>query len=118
MFCYGFQVFLGVFFSNVLSVFFYILQVLYLDVSKVDPVLHMLLWLYTHVSSVSSVSDIYYKCFIWMFQKKISGTRKHILLPVRCRRLPSRRRSPHTPAGGGGGGAVCMRACEICLTMD
>jgi hypothetical protein len=31
------------------------LQVLHLDVLKVDIVLHMLLWLYIYVSSVSSV---------------------------------------------------------------
>ena len=47
-----------VFFASVSSVFFYMLQVLHLDVLKVDLVLHMLLWLYTHVS------DACFKCFI------------------------------------------------------
>jgi hypothetical protein len=41
-----------VFFASVSSVFFYMLQVLHLDISKVDLVLHMLLWLYAHVLSV------------------------------------------------------------------
>jgi hypothetical protein len=42
------------------------LQMFYLDVSKVDMVLHlhMLLCLYTHALSVSSISDICCKCFI------------------------------------------------------
>jgi hypothetical protein len=31
--------------------------------------LHTLLWLYTHVSSVSYVSNLCCKCFIWMLQK-------------------------------------------------
>jgi hypothetical protein len=43
------------------------LQVLHLNVSKVDMVLHMLLWLYIHVLSVSSVLDVRCTCFIWMF---------------------------------------------------
>ena len=45
-------------------------QIFHLDVSKVDPVLLMLLWLYTHVSSVSSVSDVCCKHFFWMFQNR------------------------------------------------
>jgi hypothetical protein len=50
------------------------LQMFHLDATKVNLALHMLLWLYTHVSSVL---DICCKCFIWMFQKYISG--EHML---------------------------------------
>jgi hypothetical protein len=53
------------------------LQVLHLYVSKVDLVLHMLLWLYTHILSVSSVSDVCFKYFIWMFQKVDIGEAHH-----------------------------------------
>jgi hypothetical protein len=45
------------------------LQMFYLDIAKVDLVLHILLWLYTHVSSVSSVLNVCCKCSIWMLQK-------------------------------------------------
>jgi hypothetical protein len=45
------------------------LQVLHLDVLKVDLLLHVLLWLYAHVSSVSSFSDVCCKRFIWIFLK-------------------------------------------------
>jgi hypothetical protein len=43
------------------------LQMFHRDVLKVDLGVHMLQWLYTYISSVSSVSDIYCKCFIWIF---------------------------------------------------
>jgi hypothetical protein len=41
------------------------LQVLHLNVSKIDPVLHMLLWLYTHVSGACFKRFI---CFRYMLQ--------------------------------------------------
>ena len=49
------------------------LQVLYIDVAKVDRMLHML-YGYTHmfqvyVPKVSSVLDVCYKCFTRMLQK-------------------------------------------------
>jgi hypothetical protein len=57
--------------------FRHMLQMFHLDIAKVDLMLHMLLWLYTYVSSVSSISDVCCKCFIWMFEKLISG--EHML---------------------------------------
>jgi hypothetical protein len=67
MFCNDFQVFSDVFFEafpfqthvpTVSSIFFYTLRVLYLNVSKVNLVLQMLLRLYTYVLSAC------FKCFI------------------------------------------------------
>jgi hypothetical protein len=80
MFCYG-LVFFGCFFTSVSSVFFYMLQVLHLNVLKVDLVLHMLLWLYTHVSSVSSVLDVCCKCFIWILKVDVGETHAAASVP-------------------------------------
>jgi hypothetical protein len=43
------------FYFNCFMCFRHLFQMFHLDVSKVDLVVHMLQWLYTHVSSVSSV---------------------------------------------------------------
>jgi hypothetical protein len=39
------------------------MQMFHLNISKVNPVLHMLLWLYMHVLSVSYVSDVCLQVF-------------------------------------------------------
>jgi hypothetical protein len=53
--------------------FIHMLQMFHLDVAKIDLILHVCCG-YTHMFqahfySVSHVSDICCKCFIWMFQK-------------------------------------------------
>ena len=53
--------------SSVLFVFFCMLQVLHLDVSKVDRDVAMVFQLY--VPNVLSVLDVYCKSFIWILQK-------------------------------------------------
>jgi hypothetical protein len=59
-------VFLGVFLS-ISSIFFYTLQVLCLDVLKIDLVLHMLRWLYMHVSSAYFMRFICFKRMLQVF---------------------------------------------------
>jgi hypothetical protein len=56
--------------SSVSSVFFYMLQVLHLDVLEVDrDVAHVAIVFQLYVPNVSSVLDVCYKFFIWMLQK-------------------------------------------------
>jgi hypothetical protein len=57
---------------SVSSVFFYMLQVLHLDVSKVDrDVAHIAVVFQLYAPNVLTVLDVSCKCFIWMFQKQI-----------------------------------------------
>ena len=56
--------------SSVSSVFFCMLQVLQLDVLKVDrDVAHVAMVFQLYVSNISSVLDVCCKYFIWMLQK-------------------------------------------------
>ena len=58
--------------SSVSSVFFCMLQVLHLDVLKVDrDVAHVAMLFQLYVLNVSSVLDVCCKGFIWMLQKWI-----------------------------------------------
>jgi hypothetical protein len=58
--------------SSVSSVLFCMFQVLHLDVSKVDRVLHMLLWLYIHVSSACFKYFICLKHMLQVFHLEVS----------------------------------------------
>jgi hypothetical protein len=64
-------------FKRMFQVFLYfrrMLQMFHLDVSKVDMVLHMWLWLYTHVSSVSSTSDVAASVSFGCFKSRSRGS--------------------------------------------
>jgi hypothetical protein len=89
--------------------FRHMLQMLYLDVLKVDLVLHMLLWLYMHVSSA------YFKCFIYLIRMlqlfhldvlKIDLREAHLLLLVRRHRSLCHHGSPCASASADA--AACM----------
>jgi hypothetical protein len=47
-----------------------VIQVFYLDVTYVVIAIYILM-LQAYVSSISGVSDVCFKCFIWMLQKYI-----------------------------------------------
>jgi hypothetical protein len=65
-----FHLFLYTYVANVSSVFFCMLQVLHLDILKVDQdVTHVAMVFQLYVPNVSSVFDICYKGFIRMLQK-------------------------------------------------
>jgi len=80
--------------------FTHTLQVFHLDVAKVDLVLHILLWLYAHVSSVSSVLDVCCKCFHLDISKVYLG--EHMLS-----------RPDVVPAHAGHGRASCVRRAQV-----
>jgi hypothetical protein len=57
---------------SISSVFSSMLQVLHLDVSKVDrDVTHVAMVFQLYVLNVSSILDVCCKCFVWMLQKWI-----------------------------------------------
>jgi hypothetical protein len=66
MFFYEFQVILGVFLQVYHLSFLYV-AMLHLDVSKVDLMLHMLLWLYTYVSEACFKCLICFRRMLQMF---------------------------------------------------
>ena len=56
--------------SSVLSIFFCMLQLLHLDVSKVDQDVTLVAMMFQlYITNVLSVFDVCYKGFIWMLQK-------------------------------------------------
>jgi hypothetical protein len=85
---------------NCLSIFFCMFQMVHLYVSIVDRVLHMLLWLYTYVSSVSSV----FRRMLQMFHLDVSKVdlgEAYVAAAMRHHGSPCRRGSLRALTGGG-----------------
>jgi hypothetical protein len=79
--------------SSVSSIFFCMLQLLHLDVSKVDlDVAHIAIVFQLYVSNISSVLDVCCKCFICMLQKWI-GVLHGVAIGGHCAGCRSLRRT-------------------------